>query len=185
MFGFLGWVLSAGTVPAATILGQVNFTGTVTLDAPLATATAFTAFSNVEVDSGTGDYNVPTLVPDGTAVTITPFSFAPFTPPVVPLWTFSVAGTEYRFNLTTAAVVRETIGGNNFLSLSGTGLARITGFDDTLGDFTFSAQQAVGAVGTTVTFSVENVVPSITIPEPSASVLAGMCLLGAGCRRRR
>lgn len=170
---------------AATILGQVNFTGTVVLDAPLATATAFTSFSNVLVDAGTGDYAVPSLVPLNTAVSISAFTFQPFTPPVAPLWTFSAGGTDYSFELSTLAITRGILGPNNFLSLSGTGTARATGFDDTTGDFVFSAQQNIDAVGTTVTFSVENVVPSMTVPEPGLGGLAGIALLAALGRRRR
>lgn len=187
----LGWavgfafVLMAGRGFGATILGQVNFTGTVTLDAPLVSATAFTGFSNVEVDAGSGDYAVPSLVPEGTSVAVTSFSFTPFTPPVAPLWAFSVGGTDYEFDLSTLAVSRETIAGNHFLSLSGVGVARITGFEETSGDFTFSAQQAVGAVGTTVTFSMENVVPSESIPEPGVAGLAGLAGLMGLVRRRR
>jgi hypothetical protein len=180
------WVsawLATGAV-GATILGQVSFTGTVTLDAPLATATAFTGFSNVQVDVGNGDYAVPATVPVNTPVTITAFSFAPFTPPVAPLWNFSVGGTAYTFDLSSLVVERTTLAGNHFLSLSGLGVARITGFEDTLGDFAFTAQQAVGAVGTTVTFSVENVVPSMTVPEPGVGVL-GFLGWGLLVRRRR
>jgi len=180
----LGW-MGVGDVRAASIMGVVNFTGTVTMNAPLATATAFTGFTNVEVDAGTGDYEVPTLVPEGTSVTITAFSFEPFAPPIAPLWSFSVGEVDYQFDLSTLVVSRTTVGENHFLNLSGVGTASITGFDDTLGDFAFTAQQAVGAVGTTVTFSVENVVPSMTIPEPAVVGLVGLSLMGVWVRRRR
>jgi hypothetical protein len=182
--GMMGLVLPAMEGRAATILGHVNFTGTVTLDAPLATATAFTAFSNGQVEDGSGDYGVPSLIPVNTAVTVAAFSFDPFVPPVGALWSFSVAGTEYTLDLSTLEVERTTLEGNHFLSLSGTGTASLTGFEDTLADFAFTAQQAVGAVGTTVTYSVENVVPSLSVPEPGVAGLAGLSLLMLWRRRR-
>ncbi len=173
---------SGGWASGATIAGQIGFTGTVTLNAPLATATSFTLFSNVEVDTGTGDFAVPSPVPAGTAVTIVAFAFEPFNAPVDPLWSFSVGEIDYEFALHTVSVARTTIGGSSFLSLSGTGTARITGFEDTPADFTFSAQQAVGAVGSTVSFSIENVV---MIPEPGVAHLAWLGALAVGTIRRR
>lgn len=183
--GLLASLVSAGSAWAATILGQVSFTGTATFNGPLTTATAVTAFTNVQVEAGTGDYAVPSLVPLNTSVTIASLAFDPLPGPVAPLWTFTVGGTEYSFELTTMAVARMTLGANHFLSLSGTGIARATGFEDTTGDFTLSAQQAVNASGNTVTFSAEAVVPSAIVPEPGVAGMAGVALVGLALRRRR
>lgn len=182
--GLLAGLAVADPVSAATILGQVSFTGTATFNGPLSTATAVTAFTNVQVEAGTGDYAVPSLVPVNTPVSISALTFDPLPGPVAPLWTFTVGGTEYSFELTTMAVSRATIGGNHFINLSGTGVARVSGFEDTPGDISFSAQQAVNAVGTTVTFSVENVVPGATVPEPGVVGLLAVGLVAAAYRRR-
>ena len=185
LVGVLAGLVSADPSWAATILGQVSFTGTATFNGPLSTATAVTEFTNVQVEAGTGDYAVPSLVPLNTSVTIAALTFDPLPGPVAPLWTFTVGGTEYSFELTTMSVARMTMGGNHFLSLSGTGTARATGYEDTTGDFTLSAQQAVNASGTTVTFSAEAVVPSATVPEPGVAGLAAAALLVPVLRRRR
>jgi len=185
LVGLLASLASAGPALAATILGQVSFTGTATFNGPLSTATAVTEFTNVRVEAGTGDYAVPSLVPLNTSVTIASLIFDPLPAPVAPLWSFTVGGTEYTFDLTTMAMARMTMGANHFLSLSGTGIARATGFEDTIGDFTLSAQQAVNASGTTVTFSAEAVVPSATVPEPGVVGLAAAALLVPVLRRRR
>jgi len=178
-------MLTSGEASAAAIIGLPTFTGTATLNGPLSTATSFTSFDSVQVESGTGDYAVPSLVPLHTAVTITAFSFEPFTPVVAPLWTFNVGGTDYSLDLSTLSVSRMTLGENHFLNLSGKGTARADGFESSPADFSFSAQQSVNAVGNTVTFSVENVVPGIPVPEPGALVLvAGALLAVAGGRRR-
>jgi hypothetical protein len=183
LVGLIAGLAAARSASAATILGQVSFTGTATFNGPLSTATAVTAFTNVQVEAGTGDYAVPSLVPLNTSVTIAALTFDPLPGPVAPLWTFTVGGTEYSFELTTMAVARMTMGANHFLSLSGTGIARATGFEDTTGDFTLSAQQAVNASGTTVTFSSEAVVANV--PEPGVAGLAAAALLVPFLRRRR
>jgi hypothetical protein len=185
VIGLLACVVAAGHSSAATILGQVSFTGTATFNGPLSTATGVTVFTNVQVEAGTGDYAVPSLVPLNTAVTMAALSFDPLPAPVTPFWTFTVGGTEYSFDLATVAVARMTLGDNHFLSLSGTGTARATGFEETTGDFTFSAQQAVNAVGTTVTFSADAVVPSATVPEPGVAGLVAAALFVPMILRRR
>lgn len=176
------------TVFGATILGEVEFAGTAILNEPLATATAFTSFVGVQVSDGSGSYAVPTLVSDGTSVTVTAFSFGsgsysmtPVSPVVDPLWTFAVGGTTYSFKLSAISVSRST----QFLNISGLGAASITGYDDTPATFALSATQITGSPGLSATFTMTSTAIDTTIPEPGALSLLGVVLLGlVGWRRR-
>ena len=180
------------TVSAATILGEVEFSGTAVLNGPLATATAFTSFSGVEVSDGTGSYAVPTLVADGTSVTVTAFSFGsgsysmtPVSPVVDPLWTFSVGGTTYSFKLSAISVSRSVLSSTQFLNISGLGAASITGYDTTAASFAMSSTQSTGSSSVSSTFTITSTAIDTTIPEPGALSLLGVVLLGlAGWRRR-
>ncbi len=176
------------TVFGATILGDVKFAGTAVLNGPLATATAFTSFVGVEVSDGTGSYEVPTLVSEGTSVTVTAFSFGsgsysttPVSPVVDPLWTFSVGGTTYSFKLSAISVSRST----QFINIIGLGAASITGYDTTPATFALSSTQLTGSSSVSSTFTMTSTAIDTTIPEPGALSLLGVVLLGlVGWRRR-
>ena len=180
------------TVFGATILGNVEFAGTAVLDGPLATATAFTSFVGVQVLDGTDSYAVPTLVSEGTSVTVTAFSFGsgsysmtPVSPVVDPLWTFSVGGTTYSFKLSAMSVSRSVLPSTQFLNISGLGAASITGYDTTPATFALSSTQSTGSPGVSATFTITSAAIDTTIPEPGALSLLGVVLLGlVGWRRR-
>lgn len=180
------------TVFAATIVGEVEFAGTAVFNGPLSTATAFTSFSGVQVSDGSGSYEVPTLVADGTSVTVTAFSFGSgsysmtaVSPAVDPLWTFSVGGNTYSFKLSAISVSRPVVLSTQFLNISGQGVASITGYDNTPASFAFSSKQSVGSPGVSTTFTLTSTAIDSTVPEPGALSLLGVVLLGlVGWRRR-
>jgi hypothetical protein len=195
LLGVLVLAASLAVTPTgfgAAILGQVDFAGTAVLNGPLATATAFTSFVGVQVSDGTGSYEVPALVSDGTSVTVTAFSFGsgsysmtPVSPVVDPLWTFSVGGTTYSFKLSAISVSRSVIPSTQFLNISGLGAASITGYDTTPASFALSSTQIPGSSGVSATFTLISTAIDSTIPEPGALSLLGVVLLGLLGRRQR
>jgi hypothetical protein len=161
------------------ITGAISFSGTSVLDnIDYTLAKEFTAFSNVVVSGtgGTGDYS---LALAGQSVTFTPFTFSPsLSPaPLNPLWTFDVAGNIYSFEAT-GLIINSSI--PNSITMSGPGIASITGFDDTLGTWVISANKA----GSTASFSASTEV--IGVPEPATMLLLGLGLIGiAGFAKKR
>jgi hypothetical protein len=127
---------------AVPIEGDVEITGLAIADGPPDVATRFDAFLLVNVLGGFGDY---ASVTPGTSVVTFPFSFAGsvLTPaPLDPLWSFSDGGLDYSFVLDTVNIEEQGRDSLNtpVLNLSGTGVARITGFDDTQGTWSLTAQ---------------------------------------------
>jgi len=161
---------------AIPINGAISFSGTSVQDnVSLLVATAFTAFSEVVVSAtgGTGDY---AEVHADQPVTFTPFSFKLFSP-ITPLWTFGLAGKIYSFDATGLTVSPGTT--QNTITMHGPGIAHITGFTDTPGNWYFSANGAGG----TASFSASTDVAAV--PEPGTMLLLGMGLVGIGTLGRR
>ncbi len=130
-------ILAGPTAFAGLITGTIDFTGTGILNAPIPSATAFTALSNVKVAHGTqtGDY----IGADGASVTAHAFAFLPtLSPNPVTVWSFVFAGKTYSFSLVAPLTVIKTVG--PAMTVSGSGTASITGFTDTPGLFMLTTQ---------------------------------------------
>ena len=114
-----------------------------------------------------------TPIPVGTTGTIQDFQFSgPY-----PINNFyQVGGLNFDLQALTKSVF--TVGGTDFLNVSGSGVMRFGSFDPTPGTFTFSGQtDGVGPQGNyTFTFSAG----SAAIPEPATLALFGTALLGLG-----
>jgi len=162
---------TAFSAVAVPIDGAISFSGTDTQNNPdLSLATAFTGFTNVVVSTtgGNGSYS-PALT--GQPVTFLPFTFLPslFPNPLVPLWTFVSGASTYSFDATAVTVDFSNL---NTLSLEGTGIAHITGFDSTPGTWYFSANNETQ----TASFSVSTGVTAV--PEPATLLFFGFGLAG-------
>jgi hypothetical protein len=162
---------------AVLISGSISYSGTSVNDnLDLTLATAFTAFSNVVVSStgGTGDY---ASISSGQSVTFMPFTFRPslFPNPLVAMWAFDFGGLSYSFEATGVTISDSTY---NTIGMHGPGIAHITGYDDTPGDWYFSANGAGG----TASFSAS---ADLTAPEPATMLLLGSGLVGLGTFVRR
>lgn len=130
--------LGLALIPAAMavqINGSIAFDGSTVVDAPLPSATAFNSFSGAKVSLGTqsGVY----LGTGGTAATFTPFAFSGASGE---LWNFSLGATSYSFWIDSISSATSTaLSPNlNLLSIAGTGMAKITGYEDTMGEFSFA-----------------------------------------------
>jgi hypothetical protein len=176
----IGLSLASLSAQAVAINGGIAFGGDArpnTGDWDTATAVDFGAASpNAIVTLAVGDYAV--LPAFATGALFSDFTFSPsLDPNPIVLWTVTVGATTYDFLMTSVSIFEQEPGADALL-LRGMGLLRITGFDDTPGEWDFSAQQT----GLNVfSFSASNA----SLPEPSTLALLGLGLLGISAARRR
>lgn len=182
-------VASVGFNPvlhAIPITGSINFEGgTATLNAASVVAATSLTFGGSPIVSGalgvapTGSF----AGTQGAGVTYVAsgFQFAPILDPnpVNPLWTFTLDGLTYSFNLQS---VTSSVGVGPSLDLAGTGLLSITGdnspYDPTEATWSFST---TGSGPSTFGFVAGNT----AIPDGGTTVmLLGLALAGIGVLKR-
>jgi hypothetical protein len=153
---------------ATAITGGVAFAGQVTPSGGnVNTANTFT-FGTVFITSAGGSY---APVPAGTTVTYNTLNLAGSLP-VAPLWTFDFGGKTYDFNLTSINVIDRGV--PTAITATGFGTLQISGFQDTVGSWTFTANQDGGQFS----FSTSNG----AVPDGGTTItLLGAALSGLAC----
>jgi hypothetical protein len=174
-------LMAAGlmTVQATGISGEVDMSGTVTLNnTSLGSASAATAFSSVTVGGApTGNY-AGTF---GSSVTWSGFSW-PSVVTVSPLWTFISGGNTFSFDLSSVAVVTQN---NTFLNLLGSGTLKETGFANTSGSWSFTISNPTGGSHADFMFTFANS-QTAAVPDGGTTViLLGAAISGLALLRKK
>ncbi len=170
--GLLAAGVTAQNARAVGITGTIDMSGTAILNSTsLGSATAATGFIGTTVGGiPTGSFTGT----GGSSVTWSAFSW-PSNTAVTPLWTFTVGPTTYSFELGSVTVASQS---NTFLNLLGTGVLSKTGFDDTVGSWSFTISNSSGAAHSNFAFTFANS-QTAAVPEGgSALALLGMGLIG-------
>ena len=161
--------ISASTFAVSNkIVGDIGFTGVPAFD-----ATGVSFPTAVTTGSTTGDYSP---IAGNTAVSFTSFNFADTS--VAPLWTLTYNAITYSFTANTLTSDYVSIPGVlSFFTVYGSGMASITGYEDTYGTYVISGNNA----SQNFTFSA-----STSVPDGGATAsLLGLSLVGFAFAARR
>jgi hypothetical protein len=176
-----GGLLFCQQTQADPVTGAIEFFGGATASGPSGGTPDTIHFLNPwHTLAATGSYAV---VLTGTDTTFNDFTFigdgsaATLVLPDMPVWTFTVGPTTYSFDL--LALTNGHVDEGS-MAFTGTGIAHITGFDDTPASF------ALQGAGTGFDFTLSSSTTA-TIPEGSTTVLLvlGLVLVGIVTLRQK
>jgi len=181
-------LLATPQARATQISGTIGFTSAPHLTgghiAQSGGTTTVTFNNPMHVDFSTDDYT-GTI---GSAVNFNPISWtgtgasAVLTSSNSPEWSFTIGLTTYSFDLTHLTSASFGAGNPNAVALSGEGLAKITGFDDTFA--TFSLQGTGKGLTFTILQASNTAVPNVP-DSGSALALLGLGLIAIEGMRRK
>jgi hypothetical protein len=187
LIGSLSLAVGIGSAAWATpITGTISFqgSGSVGVSAGVTTVTFDNDFT---VTSGTVDY--ATLAPFGQAATLQnikytgDFGTAALTGQVLNQYTLTVGGVTYSFDLNSISSAHAVINNPSSIAITGSGVAHITGFQDTFGSYALNGT----GTGTTFTFISESTTANgEAVPDGGTTlVLLGAALSGFALLRRK
>jgi hypothetical protein len=171
----LGFGASVQAIPVP-ITGTIDFgahSATVNNSFPAGTETKFLTINMATVEPGTATGSYAPLT-GGEAVTFTPFTFTAITPSTpLDLWKIISGGVTYNFEATDVSFIFK---GNDFLDISGSGYATITGgathYAQTEGTWSITDTKSGNSA---ITFS-----SALAINEPVPDGGLTVSMLGAG-----
>ncbi len=181
-------IVASPQARATQITGTIGFTTAPHLAGgqiiPGGGVTTVTFHNPIQVDFGTGNYSTTV----GSGVDFNPISWsgsggsAILTSSNNPEWSFTVGAITYSFDLPDLMSASFDPGSPNSLSLSGEGLAKITGFEDTFATF---ALQGTGEGFTFTILQASNTALPNVPDSGSAMPLLGLGLIAIEVLRRK
>lgn len=162
-----GGLLLCQQTNAVPISGSIQFAGSASASGPSGSNPVTIHFSDPwQTVAGSGLY---TTVPPMTSTTFNDFTFigdgtgAMLLGPDMPIWTFTIGATHYSFDLLALTNGRVQ---SNSMDFTGTGIAHLTGFDDTPATF------ALEGAGTNFNFVLSSSTTSVpSTPDGGATIV--------------